>query len=83
MTKKNKNSEFHKNEKAFQIDNIDVDKILVSKKEACGKDNSLIYFIGCNHNDVIRPLCLGLLQMTPYLKKFNENAKMSCRVNNK
>ena len=81
--KKNKKSDFHKNKKAFQIDNIDVDKILVSKKEPYGKNNSLIYFIGYNHNDVIRPLCLRLLQMTVYFKKFNETAKMSFRVNNK
>ena len=34
-------------------------------------------------NDVIRPLCLRLPQMTGYAKKFNENAAMSFRVNNK
>ena len=31
--KKIKKSDFYKNKKAFQIDNIDVNKILVSKKE--------------------------------------------------
>ena len=30
--KKIKKCDFYKNEKAFQIDNIDVDKILASKK---------------------------------------------------
>ena len=33
--------------------------------------------------DVIRTLCLRLPQMNSYAKKFNENAKMSFRVNNK
>ena len=42
------------------MDDIDVNKILVSKKEPYGKNNSLIYFIGYNDNDVIRPLCLKL-----------------------
>ena len=32
--KKIKKSQFYKNKKVFQIDNIDVNKILVSKKES-------------------------------------------------
>ena len=43
----------------------------------------LKYFIGCNDNDVIRPLCLRLPQMTGYARKFDENATMSFRANNK
>ena len=43
----------------------------------------LKYFIGYNDNDVIRPLCLRLLQMTGYATKINENVTMSFRVNNK
>ena len=53
------------------------------KKEPHGTKNALKYFIGYNDNDVIRPLCLSLPQMTGYFKKFNENAIMSFRVNNK
>ena len=34
-------------------------------------------------NDVIRPLCLRLPQMTGYATKFDENAIMSFRANNK
>ena len=49
-----------KKQKIFNINDIDVNKILVSKKEPYGKNNSLIYFIGYNNNDVIRPLCLKL-----------------------
>ena len=33
--KKIKKSDFYKNKKVFQIDNIDANKILVSKKEPC------------------------------------------------
>ena len=81
--KKIEKSEFYKNKKVFQIDNIDVNKKLVSKKESYGTKNVLRYFIEYNDNDFIRPLCLRVSKMTGYPKKFNENASMSFRVNNK
>ena len=71
-----------KNKKVFQIDDINVDKILVSKKEPYGTKKALKYFIGYNDNDVIRPLCLRLPQMTGYARKFDENITMFFRVNN-
>ena len=74
---------FYKNKKVFQTDNIDVNKILVSKKGTYGTKKSLKFFIEYNDNDVIRPLCLRLPQMTGYARKFNENTTMSFRVNNK
>ena len=81
--KKIKKSEFYKNKKVFQIDDIDAIKMLVYKKEPSGTKKALKYFIGYNDNDVIRPLCLMLPQMTGYARKLNENATMSFRVNNK
>ena len=58
----NKNIEksdfYNKNKKIFNIDNIDANKILVSKKEQYCKYNSSKYFIGYNDNGVIRPLHL-------------------------
>ena len=69
-----KKSDFYnKNKKIFNIDDIDVNKILVSKKETYGKYNSFKYFIGYNDNSVIRPLYLWLSQMTGYINKFEEN----------
>ena len=83
-TKKSKKVTFTiKNKKVFKTDDIDVNKILVSEKESYSKNNSLKYFIGYNDNDVIRPLCLKLPQMTGYAKKFNENTTMSFKANNK
>ena len=84
---KNQKSDFYKkqNKKIFNIDDIYVHKILVSKKEPYDKNNSLIYFIGYNDNDVIRPLCLKFSKMTGYVNDFNENKNtiaMSLRVNN-
>ena len=57
--KKIKKTELYKNKKIFHIDDIDANKILVSKKGPYSKNNSLIYFIGYNDNDVTRPLCLN------------------------
>ena len=62
-----------KTKKIFNIDDIDINKILISKKETYGKYNSFKYFIGYNDNDVIRPLYLGLSQMTGYINKFDKN----------
>ena len=42
-----------------------------------GTKNSFKYFIGYNDNDVIRPLCMEIPEMTGYVRKFNENATMS------
>ena len=58
--KKINNSEFYKNKKVFQIDDADVNRILVSRKEPYGTNNAFKYLIGYNDNDVIRPLCIRL-----------------------
>ena len=79
--KKIKKSEFYRDKKAFHIDYVDVNNILVSKNEPYGTKNVLKYFIGYNDKDFIRPLCLRLPQMTGYAKK-NNNAAMSFRANN-
>ena len=71
--KKIQKNDFYKNKKIFNINHIDINKILVSKKETYSKYNSFKYFIGYNDNDVIRPLYLGLSQMTGYINKFDEN----------
>ena len=81
--KKIQKSEFYKNKKINRIDDIDVNKMLVSKKEPYGTKNSFKYFIGYNDNDVIRPLCVRFPQMTAYSRKFDENVTMSFRVINK
>ena len=81
--KKIKKNDFYKNEKVFLIDDIDFNKILVSKKEPYGTKKLLKYFIEYNDNNVIRPLCVRLPQMTGYARKFDKNATMSFRANNK
>ena len=81
--KKIKKSDFYQNKKINKINDINVNNILVSKKELCGTKNSFKYFIGYNDNDIIRPLCIRLPQMTGYVRKFNENSTMSFRVEDK
>ena len=81
--KKIRKSTFYKNKTINNSEDINVNNILISKKEAYGNKNSLKDFIGYNHNDIIRPLCIRLPQMTSYVRKFNDNATMSFRVNNK
>ena len=60
---------YNKNKKIFNINDIYINKILVSKKETYGKCNSFKYFIGYNDNDVIRPLYLFIPQTIGYIKK--------------
>ena len=62
---------------------MDFNKILVSKEEPYGTKKSFKYFIRYNDNDVIRPLCIRLPKMSGYARKFDENAKISFRMNDK
>ena len=84
-TKNIKKSDFYnKNKKISNINDIDVNKMLVSKKEQYGKYNSSKYFIGYNDNDVIRPLYLFISQTTGYINKFEKNKiTMSLMVKDK
>ena len=83
MTIKPQKSQFDKNRKKYNIEEIDANKTLISKKTAYGKKYLFKYFIGYNDNDVIKPLFVKLPQMTGYPRNFNENKTMSFRINNK
>ena len=80
MIKRSKQVILTKNKKLFKIDDIDTNKILVSKEKPYGTKNSLKYIIGCKDDDVIRPLCINLLQMTGYVKHGDSNKTMSFKV---
>ena len=69
--------------KKINIDDIDVNKILVSKREQYGKYNSFKYFIGYNDDDVTRPLYLFISQTTGYINKFEKNKIMALMVEDK
>ena len=83
MSGKNINFEDKKNQEKWlqtqkddiiKIDDIDVNKILVSKEEPYGTKNSFKYFIGFNDNDVIIP------QMIGYVRKFDGNTTMPFKI---
>ena len=82
---KSSTNNFYKNKKLSNIhtiilfNDLDVNKILVSKKESYGTKNSLKYFIGYN-DDVIRPLCIKLPKMIGYVQNFDDNKTMSLKV---
>ena len=78
--KKINKSNFYKNKKLFNIHDLDVNKILVSKKDSYGTKNPLKYFIGYNDDGIIRPLCIKLPQMIGYVKHFDCNKTMSFKV---
>ena len=82
VDKKNQKSDFYKNKKVTNIGDIDANKIFASKEESYGTKNSLKYFTRYNDN-VIRPLCIKLPQMTGYVRKFEGNIAMSFRISNK
>ena len=81
--KKIKKSDFYKNKKVVRIDDIDANKILVSKEEQYGTKNSFKYFIGYSDNDVITLLCKKLPQMTGYVRKLEGNTTMSFKISDK
>ena len=79
--KKIKKTDFYKNKKVAKIDDVDLNKILVSKEEPYGTKNSFKYFIGYNDN-VIRPLCIKPSQISGYVRTFESNTTMSFKINN-
>ena len=78
--KKFNKSNFYKNKKLFNMHDLDVNKILVAKKESYGTKDSLKYFIGYNDDDAIRPLFIKHPQMIGYIKYFDSNKTMSFKV---
>ena len=73
-------SSFFKNKKLFSLNDMDVNKILVSRKELYDTKSSSKYFIRYNDGDVIRPLCIILTVMIVYVKRFDSNKTMSLNV---
>ena len=83
VTRKSKKSNFYKNKKVAKIDDTNINKILVSKKEPYCTKKLFKYFIGYNKNNVIRPLCIELSQMTDYVRTFGSNTVISFKISDK
>ena len=79
--KKINKKNFSNNKKQFNIEDIDINKILISKPETY-ENNTRKYIIGYNDN-TISPLQLFLPKMTAYLNIFKDGArKMSFFADN-
>ena len=63
-----------------KLDDVDVNKILVSKKESYGTKKSSKYFVGYNDDDVSKPLFIKLPEVIGYVKHFDSNKTMSFKV---
>ena len=66
--------EFHKSKQPIDLDLINVDQIVVSDKFK-HSDGGFKYFIGYKEGKIIKPLCIILLQMTGYIKYFENGGK--------
>ena len=79
--KKIKKNIFYRSGKPFNLNDINVNRIAISKEVVYETKNSFKYFIGYfDEDDVIRPLLLKLSQMIGYLKEFDDSMTMSLRV---
>ena len=72
MTKVSKEVIFTKGKKLFKIEDVDIDKILGSRKEPYGTNKSIKCFIS-NNDDVIRPLCITIPPIIEYTKCFDSH----------
>ena len=78
-----KKSDFYKNKKLLKIEDIDINKIFISKKESYGTKNTIKYFIGYIDNNEIKLICIRLPQMIGYVNYFDDDKVMSFKVTDK
>ena len=82
MTKKINKKDFYNNKKQFNVEDVDINKILISKPKSYDKSNMKKYIIGYNDN-TIGPLQSFLPKMLDYLNIFKDGTrKMSFFTNN-
>ena len=64
---------FHKSEQWIDLKSVNINQIVVSDKFK-HSDEGFKYFIGYQEDEIIKPLCIILPQMSGYIKSF-ENGK--------
>ena len=70
---------FHQRKGPISIENIDINKIVVSTKVSFG-EKRFKYFIGYNDAKKIKPLCIFLPKMSAYGKDFDETKYISVLI---
>ena len=74
--------EFHRAKQPISLNLVDIEKIVVSD-EFKHSDKGCKYFIGYTYDNIIRPLCIVLPQMSRYIKYFdNDEKSMSFKIEN-
>ena len=66
--------EFHKSKQPFDSMSVNVDQIVVSDKFK-HSDEGFKYFIGYQEDEIVKPLCIILPQMSGYIKYFENGGK--------
>ena len=67
--------EFHKSKQPINLDLVNVDQIVISNKFKHNGDG-LEYFIGYKEDDIVKPLCIVLPQMSGYINYFENGGKI-------
>ena len=76
--------EFHKSKQSIDLMSVNVDQIVVSDKFK-HSDEEYKYFIGYQQDEIFKPLCIILPQMSghiKYFKKGGENMSFFVRDDN-
>ena len=74
--------EFHKSKQAIDLDLVDAGKIVVSERFKHSEEGCK-YFIICQQDEIVKPLCIVLPQMNSYIKYFYNGGKnMSFLIKN-
>ena len=68
--------------KTFNINDININEILISKGLFCKIVNLNEYIIGYKHNHNIKPLCIKLPEYICSGKTFKKNMTISFEINN-
>ena len=68
--------EFHKSKEPIDLMSVNVDQIVVSDKFK-HSDEGFKYFIGYQDDEIVKPLCIILPQMSGYIKYFENGGKNS------
>ena len=67
--------EFHVSKQPIALNLVNVNQILISDKFK-HSNTDLKYFIAYKNDNVIRPLCITLPQMSGYIKCFDDGKKI-------
>ena len=66
--------EFHKSKQSINLKSVNVDQIVVSDRFK-HSDKGFKYFIGYQKDEIVKPLCIILPQMSGYIKYFENGGK--------